>query len=269
MSSKPSCLVLGGTGFIGRAVIAEAKEQGYQVTGTGRADYDKYVGNRYDLVINANGNSKKFIDRKDPKEGFEASVNSVLNALLDFPCDRYVQLSSGAVYPDESNPENNRETEFIPAAKHSTAYGLHKWLAEELVRYHHDNALILRLGGFVGEGLSKNAIYDMITGGPLFVHPDSAFQIMNIADLARIIFELLKKPFKNETINVSTRGCTSLREFATMLPDYSFPEDADSLPLLRAELNVEKCTKLVELPTTNETLQQFLNDLKSGDCSLS
>ena len=104
-----TCIVIGAHGFIGSAIVAEAQQRGYAVTAVDRDNYEAQRGASATLLINANGNSRKFIDERDPAQGFELSVSSVLNALLDFKFDQYIQISSGAIYPREDNPQHNRE----------------------------------------------------------------------------------------------------------------------------------------------------------------
>ncbi|MFY9284359.1 MAG: NAD-dependent epimerase/dehydratase family protein, partial [Miniphocaeibacter sp.] len=122
-----TCIVIGAHGFIGSAIVAEAQQRGYAVTAVDRDNYEAQRGASATLLINANGNSRKFIDERDPAQGFELSVSSVLNALLDFKFDQYIQISSGAIYPREDNPQHNREdTPLQPAGM--SPYGFHKWL---------------------------------------------------------------------------------------------------------------------------------------------
>ena len=184
-----TCLVVGAKGFIGSAIAAEAAARGYALTAVDLKNYAECRGTEAELLINAAGNSRKFIDDQDPVRGFELSVTSVMNALRDFRYGVYVQLSSGAIYPREDDPRLNREDAPLPPADMSR-YGFHKWLAEQLVRHYAPRHLILRLGGFVGPGLRKNAVYDLLAGRPLFVHPDSEFQYMDVRDLARAVLDL-------------------------------------------------------------------------------
>ena len=169
-----TCLIIGAKGFIGSAVAAEALARGYAVSAVDLDNYKDFKGLETDLLVNAAGNSSKFIDDQDPVKGYELSVTSVMQALHDFRFRFYVQLSSGAIYPDEGNPRANSEDAPLQPSE-MTRYGFHKWLAEQLVRHYAPRHLIVRMGGFVGPGLKKNALFDLLTGGPLFVHPDSEF----------------------------------------------------------------------------------------------
>ena len=262
-----TCIVVGAQGFIGSAIAAEAAARGYALTSVDLDNYAACRGAAADLLVNASGNSRKFIDDQDPLRGFELSVASVLNVLRDFPCGRFVQLSSGAIYPREDDPRRNAEDAPLAPADMSR-YGFHKWLAEQLVRHYAPRHLILRLGGFVGPRLRKNAVYDLLAGRPLFVHPDSEFQYMDVRDLARAVFDLAERPdLPASPLNVSARGAVSVRRIAEWA-GRALPPDADRQPRTRAELNVDRAGQLLSLPDTAETLRKFIREVLSGALTL-
>ena len=262
-----TCLVVGAQGFIGSALAAEAAARGYALTAVDLDNYAECRGTEADLLINAAGNSRKFIDERDPVKGYELSVASVMHVLHDFRYGVYVQLSSGAIYPREDDPRLNREDAPLPPADMSR-YGFHKWLAEQLVRQYAPRHLILRMGGFVGPRLRKNAVYDLLAGRPLFVHPDSEFQYMDTRDLARAVFALAERPdVPPSPLNVSALGVASVRQIAEWA-GVSVPPDADRQPRTRAELNVERAGQLLPLPDTATTLRTFIREIQSGALTL-
>ncbi|NLB65986.1 MAG: SDR family oxidoreductase [Lentisphaerae bacterium] len=262
-----TCTVIGAKGFIGSAIAAEAARRGYKVTAVDLDNYDACRGTPADLVINANGNSRKFIDERDPQEGFELSVVSVMRALRDFPAGRHIQISSGAIYPREDDPRHNREDTPLSPTDMSH-YGFHKRLAEQLVRHYAPRHLIVRLSGLVGPGLRKNAVYDLLTGGPLFVHPDSEFQYMDTRDLARALFDLDQMRLPAGTLlNLSATGVVSVRQMAGWA-GVELPAGADDRPRIRAELNVARAAERLELPTTAETVQRFIREVREGTLTL-
>lgn len=267
MSPRKTCLVLGARGFIGSAVAAEAEARGYGLLPVDLADYASAVGARPDLLVFAAGNSRKFIDGRDPAEGFRLSVTAMRQALCDFHPDFFLLLSSGAVYPDESDPARNAESTPLDPAR-MTRYGFHKHLAELLVLHECPRHLILRMGGFVGPGLRKNAVRDILAGGPLFVHPDSAFQFMHTRDLARAAFDLYESPTPPPSIlNISARGTATVAEIAEWA-GRTLPPDAVALPRVRAELNLSLAASLLDLPDTASTVRAFVRDVQTGKVDL-
>lgn len=262
-----TCIILGAKGFIGSTVVAEAVSRGYQVLGIDVDNYESYSGARADLLVNAAGNSKKFIDDQDPVKGFEMSVNSVMRALNDFCFDFYIQLSSGAVYPRENDPDQNAENTVL-CPEEMSRYGFHKWMAEQLVRHYAPRHLILRMGGFVGPGLKKNAVYDLLKGGKLFVHPDSQFQYMDTRDLAKAVFDLYENADgKTSLLNISARGTVSVARIAE-LAGVEIDDTASTCPQVRAELDVGKAGKLLSLPETEATVRRFIREVQEGKVSL-
>jgi nucleoside-diphosphate-sugar epimerase len=253
-------MVLGGYGFVGAAVAAIAARRGYAVQAVGRREYTDVRGGCCNLLINANGNSRKYLSRQDPALDFQLSVQSVLHSLLDIEAEHYVFLSSIDVYNDVSNPAANAEDGPIDAARLSP-YGFHKWLAEQLVRYHRPDALILRMGGLVGPGLWKNPLYDLLTGAALRVHPDSAYQYVSTGALAGILFDLLAAGCMGETFNVAGQGLCRVREMAALIPDSDLGSAPPDAVPERYEINTEKLARRLTVPQTAATVRTFIADV--------
>lgn len=259
-----SCIVLGGHGFVGSAIVKEAQTRGYDVQVVGRKEYDAVKNRECDLLINANGNSRKYLSREDPVLDFQLSVESVLRAFEDFNAARHVFLSSIDVYPDCSNPARNEETAPITINALSP-YGFHKYMAEQVVRYRAPDALLLRLGGVLGPGLWKNPVFDLITGQTLRVHPDSAYQYLNTADVARILFDLVEAGQHAQTLNVVGTGAIALRDIAEIIPECRLPDQTDNLARERYEINNDKLTTLATVPESRAVVWRFINDVTNGN----
>lgn len=255
----PTCVVLGGKGFVGSAMVAESRARGLNVMVVDKDEYDSARGMRCDLLINANGNSKKFLAREDPAKEFDLSTRSVLRSIHDFPAERYVFLSSMDIYPDVSDPSLNHEEVCIDITRQSP-YGFHKYLAEQIVRRYAKRWLIFRMAGFVGRGLWKNSIFDLLTGHPLRVHPDSEYQYINTCDLARMVLSLAQSNAAEEIFNATGSGLVSLRQVAGMIPGCRVDPAWDSLPQERYELNIAKLSALQAIPRTEDTLRGFIVD---------
>ena len=260
MTSAPaySCLILGGRGFVGSAIAAEAVRRGYRTQVVDRDNYNAAMGATCDLLINANGNSKKYLASKEPLTEFDKSVRSVMASLKDFRYGRYIQLSSMDVYyPHVSNPADNSEDQAIDL-KGQSPYGFHKYLAELLVRHYAGNWLIFRMGGFVGPGLWKNSIFDLLNGHPLRVHPDSSYQYLQTADLARMVLDLAASSLQGEVFNVAGTGVISLRDVAAMIPDCRLDPAWEQQPCERYEMNTAKLSQHATIPNTRESVARFI-----------
>lgn len=262
-SEGRTCIVLGGRGFVGSAIVEEARARGCAVTLVEKDDYDTHIGASADLLVNANGNSKKYLAAQNPELEHELSVRSVEKSLQDFRAGRYVHLSSIDVYPDVRNPAHNRETAAIDPSKLSV-YGLHKHEAEERVRAQAKSWLMIRMGGFVGPGLWKNSIHDLLKRQSLRVHPDSEYQYLHTRDLARIVFDLVEAGVEKEIFNVAGDGVISPRAVAAMIPGCDLSGLPPGLPRERYEINVDKIRARAALPRTVETVREFVQNVLSG-----
>lgn len=260
MTAQPTCLVLGGKGFVGRAIAGEATRRGYSVLVVDKDEYEAARGTACDLLINANGNSKKFLAKENPRLEFDLSVRSVLHSIHDFPAKRYVHLSTMDVYPDVSDPRLNHEAVPIDTSRQSP-YGFHKYLAEQIVRHYAKDWLIFRMAGFVGQGLWKNSIYDLLNNVPLRVHPDSEYQYLNTRDLAHAVFEIVQQPLSREIFNITGRGVISLRAVSALIANHSMDPIWDTLPKERYEMNVDKISRLARIPETTETVSAFIREV--------
>lgn len=249
--------VIGGNGFVGSAFGRACAAAGREYAVITRQNYDEYRGRACSVLVNANGNSKKFLSNDQPLTDFDLSVRSVRESLIDFKSETYVMLSSCDVYPDCSTPATTREDDPIDVARQSR-YGFHKYLAEHCVRHAAPRHLIFRMGGFVGPGLRKNAIYDILNGGPLWLHPDSELQFLPTDELARVILRMVDDGVTNDTFNVCGRGTVRLAE-VVRLAGRDVPVKPGA-PTVRYEIGLDKVSRHVTLPDTRSSVSMFVRD---------
>ncbi len=256
-------LVIGARGFLGSAMVRDASARGHRITAIGRGELEAVRGREFSLVVDANGNSRKFLASRDPALDFEQSVGSVMQSLFSVRTDTYLYLSSSEVYRNRSDPAANCE-DCAGRSGHDSAYGFHKLLAEELVKNYAPNWLILRLSGFVGEGLWKNAVYDILAHHPVRVSPDSEYQFMNTNDLASIAMMLWEAGHRKEIFNVAARGTIPLKDIIDLVPGYGDVPLAEDLPVEQYELNTEKLSAVLPVPENRPTVTAFVQDVQSG-----
>ena len=206
-------LVVGAGGFAGSAFLRVLPQLGYECVPVTRQTYRELIGAKADVLINANGNSAKYIAEGDPVGEIDRSVTSVMRTCQDFAVDRYILLSSADVYPCQHDPRQNSEDAEI-AVERLSVYGLNKYLAECVVRNRCAHWLILRLGGLLGPGLRKNPVYDLLSGQPLRVHSGSEFGYIHTDEVARIVAHLLRHEMTNQVCNLCGTGLVSVREMA-------------------------------------------------------
>lgn len=260
--------VIGGNGFVGSAFVRLFERKGIPHRVIDRDTYHLFQGEPCDVLINANGNSKKFLADLHPVAEFDASVRSVLESLTSFKFGCYVYLSSGDVYPDQDHPALTRESRPIEVERQSR-YGLHKYMAEQLVRRYASSWLIMRMGGFVGPNLKKNAIYDMLSGAPLWLTPDSELQFIHADSAAEIVWELVEKPVINEIVNLGASGVVNLGLLHSRLRSQS--EFRDDARKVRFELSLDKLSGLLgrALPKSEHEVERFTREwaVSRGGCA--
>ena len=255
-------LVVGAAGFAGSAFLRVLPQLGYECISITRENYHQLAGARADVLINANGNSAKYIAEKDPVGEIDRSVASVMRTCHDFTVDRYVLLSSADVYPCQHDPRQNAEDAAIAVDKLSV-YGLNKYLAECVVRNRCRQWLILRMGGLLGPGLRKNPVFDLLSGEPMRVHPDSRFGYIQTDEVARIIAFLIRHEMTNQTCNVCGAGLVSVREMAAWAGRKIQDEHAE-LPRIHFEINNQKLGALWRIPSSATTAKDFITSWKSA-----
>lgn len=266
MSKK--AIILGGHGFLGSALCAEAEKRGWETVPVGRSDYPQSAGTTCDVLINANGNSKKYLADSDANLDFDLSVRSVSLSLHDIQAKLYVYLSSIDVYSNKSNPACNHE-ESIIAQDRLSSYGFNKLLAEQLVRRHARSWLILRLGGFVGPGLKKNPIYDMLKSRPVRIHPDSRYQYMDVGVMAAIAFQMIENGPQKTIFNLTGDGTVSVREIAKLFPGNPLAGAPLDKPPEHYEVTISKIKTVATIPSTRKAVERFVKDAQAGVVQLS
>jgi nucleoside-diphosphate-sugar epimerase len=252
--------VIGGGGFVGSAYIRLFDRLGIECTSINRANYAEHVGRHCDILINANGNSQKYLADRDPKTEFDASVRTVIHSLEDFHAGTYLFLSTGEVYISQERPEVTRE-ELALDPRQMSRYGLHKFMAESFVRTLHPDWLIVRMGGFVGPGLRKNAIFDMLNDKPVWLDLNSELQFISTNHAAEIVWTLVNKGIRNDTVNLAAKGVIRLGDIYQRLRSKSTLDLAAKK--VRFEISTEKLERLYgkELPKTAGEIDTFLKSL--------
>lgn len=243
--------------MLGSNLIRYLSER-FDVTSINRENYQTFIGKSFNIVINANGNSKRFWANQNPQDDFLTSTISVYKSVFDFPSDTYIYISSPDVYENHTGVEFTNETQKINA-ENLSPYGFHKYLSELIVRKYKEKYLILRCSMILGKSLKKGPIYDITQNNPLHITLKSQLQFITTRAISKIIETLLDKSSTNETINVGGIGTfafTKAREF--------FDHEIKILPEAETQvyqLNIEKLRRLYPLlKTSEEYLQEFLKN---------
>lgn len=247
--------ILGGNGFVGSAIVRYCNSNGIAYKVVDRANYDDLKKIPCKIFINANGNSKKFLAKEQPLLEFDASVRSVRASLADFTFEEYVHLSSCDVYPDCSSPSSTLEDMDLDITKQSP-YGFHKYLAELCVQHVAKHWLIIRMGGFVGPGMKKNPIFDILNDQPLWLDPASKLQYMHTDDFARILFSVIDKGTHNQAINICGQGTVSLQEVIQSSGKTGASKTGS--PVVHYEVSTARLNSMLAIPDSRTTVLEFI-----------
>lgn len=232
--------VIGANGLLGTALCLFF-ERHYKVIRITRKNYTYYRGKTFDIIINANGNSRRFWASKNAVEDFEASTLSVYKSLFDFNCGLYVFISTTDVMGQ-------------------SIYGFHKHLAEMIIHKHeHKNSfLVLRCSALLGSSLKKGVVFDILNNNPLFVTKDSRLQFITVNAVADIIDKLIVKEVVNRILNVGGKGNTSIRFMERLLSTSAkISKDAETQIY---NMNVSILEKLYPLKSSDNYLKEFIEE---------
>jgi nucleoside-diphosphate-sugar epimerase len=246
--------IIGHKGFIGSALIRACQKFGYEFMGITRLDV---IASNCDVIIDCNGNSKKFEVNANRNVGYISIVGSVIDRLKETRIDQdYVYISSGEVYGFQQKLSS--EIDEINLQDISD-YGMLKYEAEKLVRQSRNNHIIVRPSGFVGVGLQKNPIYDLLNGNKLYVHPESCFQFCDVDWFAdTIVWLALNKKFG--VWNVSAKDTITLNEVSaiTKLGINQISVDAK---IEHHELALNKLQNWLEIPSTRAVVSSYIESV--------
>jgi len=230
----------------------------FLVTPISKGNYISHIHKTFDVVINANGNSKRFWANQNPQDDFIASTVSVYKSIFDFHSDLYVYISSPDVYENHTRPEYTKENEEIDP-KNLQPYGFHKYLSELIVKKYKEKFLILRSAMLLGTNLKKGPIYDTIHDQPIFITSKSRLQLITTHAMVEIIRTLLENFVKNETLNIGGIGTFTfekIKQYLNKKNRISFGEEMQIY-----EMNVEKIKSFFpSLKTSENYLQEFLDN---------
>lgn len=251
--------VIGGNGMLGSDLVKYLSSY-YSVASISKENYSQFINHSFDIIVNANGNSKRFWAIKNPLEDFNVSTFSVYKSFFDFKFNTYAYISSSDVYVNHSSSAFTSEDQIQDPSKLSS-YGLHKYLSEKIVENHCKSFIILRASMVLGQNLKKGPIYDILNKKSLYISESSRLQMITTKEIANVITFLINEKIVNEIFNVGGKGIVDFKKIQTYFSTpISFTNRAEEQVY---EINVSKLNKLFPIKSSEVYLSEFLDKLKN------
>lgn len=174
--------LIGHTGFVGETLKRQARFDAlFRSTDIGGIE-----GRRFDLVVCAGAPAAKWKANREP-EADRANLAKLMAHLAKVAARRFLLVSTVDVYP--SPVEVDEATAVVPDP--ANAYGANRFALEQFCRDRFE-ATVVRLPALFGQGLRKNAIFDLIHENAVeALQPRSSFQFYDMerlwADLLRVL----------------------------------------------------------------------------------
>lgn len=247
--------IIGANGMLGSDLALHLKSS-FSVTGITKENYASYSNKEFDIVINANGNSKRFWANKNILEDFTLSTVSVYRSIFDFPTKQYIYISSSDVYQNHHSPRYTKENSEIKPEQLSS-YGLHKYLSEQIVKKHVPKFLILRSSMILGQGLKKGPIFDILHEKELFISKDSCVQMITTKAVAALLQALIDRNISGKILNMGGKGAVSTKKMENIThKKLLFSVDTEKQ---NYEMNISQLDDFYSLKKSEEYLSEFLS----------
>lgn len=161
--------LIGHSGFVGGTLLRAGRFDDLYNS----ANISDMAGRSYELVVCAGVSAAKWLANKDPDKD-RTDIRRLTDVLERVNAREFILISTIDVYPDPASRAD--ETAPIdPSANH--AYGANRYRLEEWVKARFSGTRIIRLPALFGEGLRKNAVYDLLNDNATSsINPLASFQ---------------------------------------------------------------------------------------------
>ncbi|PPQ36993.1 NAD-dependent epimerase/dehydratase family protein [Rhodopila globiformis] len=175
--------LIGHTGFVGGTLLAA---DGFS-HGFNSKNVREMEGQHFDEIVCAGVPAVKWLANRAPAQD-RAAIGGLLSVLERTSAGRFVLVSTVDVYPDPAQPlDEDADLRDLP----NQPYGLHRFEVEQFVARRFPNHSIVRLPALFGQGLKKNALFDLLNDNMVEkINPAGVFQWYPTSrlagDLARV-----------------------------------------------------------------------------------
>jgi len=245
--------ILGSNGLLGSDLVKHLGKT-HKTDSITRENYEEKKNTHYKVLINANGNSKRFWANQNPQDDFLASTVSVYKSVFDFSSDVYIYISSPDVYTNHTHPQYTKEDATINPEELSS-YGFHKYLAELIVKKYKEKFVVLRCAMILGTHVKKGPFHDIVNGKPLFINQQSKIQLITTRAVAEIIEIILQNGLTATTLNIGGEGTFAFTKIAKY-----FNQDIQIQPSAETQIYETNVTEIKKLYKNLKTSEEYLED---------
>lgn len=161
--------LIGHTGFVGSNLDRLAS---FDERYNSRNSRDM-CGKTFDLLVCAGVRAEKWIANKNPEED-ESRIGELTDVLETVDAREFVLVSTIDVYPNPTSGDDEGKA-IDPTGLHT--YGRNRFSLEQWVQQRYACARIVRLPALFGQGLKKNAIFDLLHDNQVDdINPAASFQ---------------------------------------------------------------------------------------------
>jgi hypothetical protein len=161
--------LIGHSGFVGGTLLRAGRFDDLYNS----SNIADMAGRCYDLVVCAGVSAAKWLANKDPDKD-RADIARLTQVLDRIDAREFILISTIDVYPEPASRAD--ETASIDASANH-AYGANRYRLEEWVKARFPGTRIVRLPALFGEGLRKNAVYDLLNDNATgSINPLASFQ---------------------------------------------------------------------------------------------
>lgn len=192
--------LIGYTGFLG----SNLKKQNDFNFFYNSKNINEIKNKSFDLIVCCAPNAEKWLANKEPLKDLN-NIKNLIENLNNVICKKFILLSTVDVF---YNPIDVNENTLIDEKK-LNPYGFNRRLFEKFVQNNFNNHLIIRLPALIGNGLKKNAIFDLHNNNQISkINNKSIFQFYPVHILWKNI-EIANKSklkiihFNSEPITIS------------------------------------------------------------------
>lgn len=207
----------------------------------------------YDLIVHCAFNSRSNPPSNELNEYFEDNIILTYKLINEIVSKRFVFISSIDVYPDDMEFKHEERTIDINDVR--TIYGKCKLACEDMVN-RHNNHLILRCGGIIGENKFPKSIDNILKDGRTSLSKESEVNYIS----QKTILDIINVPdVKNQIVNVASDTSMKIIEMEEIAKPISY----GNYKYTASHVMTDKLKKLfpqIKIPSSKYTLFDVLKD---------